>query len=653
MSNVDFTAARHKHLQWSTRLRSFLDGASSLTTDQAVSHKHCDLGLWIYSAGKQLYGNHPIFIKLEKLHEEMHGHVGKVIENSHSGKIEAAEQGYQNVVDLSGEIILCLNQLEWVHTHRKLSGISRWIRNISVKVKIHALSVAALLLALLLGGLGILSIITLQKQNNEILRLSPEVDAAMEMKIAITNEQLVTMEMIAATGQADLEETWSSHHSWISHYQTFSNALISGGETKEGKIYATKNLQIRELLTTVGESYQQNLQPMMTKIYQLQREAILNQVEVEQENINHLDSQFDSMAVNLISQLGKIEDLARIDMERVHIQMENRGETNLFIIGITLLVGIVITLILNITISRSINRSVTNAITLTEKITQGDLVTEVLIEQNDEMGQLLMLLNNMRERLQTTVKGIRESAESVSSSSKEIAAGNLDLSHRTENLAISLETAVSNMGEQTETVKKSSENSGFASQLTIEALAVSTTGAAVVEQAIAAMNKISESSRKIAQIIGVVDEIAFQTNLLALNAAVEAARAGEQGRGFAVVAAEVRNLAQRSANSAKDIKGLISDSLEKVDEGNQLVNQSGETFKILGEKVKRASEIVTDIAVANRQQSEALIQLNQSVSAMDQVTQQNAAMVEEISSAANSLSDETRMLVGMMSYFKT
>jgi methyl-accepting chemotaxis protein len=258
----------------------------------------------------------------------------------------------------------------------------------------------------------------------------------------------------------------------------------------------------------------------------------------------------------------------------------------------------------------------------------------------------------MQENLRSLVGDVAAGAHTVSDSSAQIAQGNLDLSQRTEEQASTLEETASSMEELTSTVTQNAENARQASQLAVSASDVARKGGQVVGQVVATMNGISESSRKIADIIGVIDGIAFQTNILALNAAVEAARAGEQGRGFAVVAAEVRNLAQRSAAAAKEIKTLIGDSVDKVQAGTKLVDAAGKTMEEIVGSVKKVSDLIAEIAAASQEQSSGIGQVNTAVTHMDQVVQQNASLVEEATAATESMKEQASALLQVVSRFR-
>ena len=291
------------------------------------------------------------------------------------------------------------------------------------------------------------------------------------------------------------------------------------------------------------------------------------------------------------------------------------------------------------------------AVEIARAISDGDFSRSTALEQGDT-SSLLFAINAMRENLTGTVGDIRHATETITVATREIATGNADLSSRTEEQASSLEETASSMEELTSTVRQNAENARQANQLVVSTADVAVKGGQVVGQVVDTMASIKESSKKIADIIGVIDGIAFQTNILALNAAVEAARAGEQGRGFAVVASEVRNLAQRSAGAAKEIKALIEDSVGKVDAGGRLVDEAGKTMDEIVGSVKRVTDIMGEIAAASQEQSAGIEQVNQAVGQMDEMTQQNAALVEQAAAAAESLQDQAAKLAEAVSVFR-
>ncbi|OWY28644.1 methyl-accepting chemotaxis protein [Herbaspirillum robiniae] len=303
-------------------------------------------------------------------------------------------------------------------------------------------------------------------------------------------------------------------------------------------------------------------------------------------------------------------------------------------------------------VSRSITRPLVNAVGVARRVAEGDLTTRVEVTSRDETGELMAALKLMNDNLRNIVSRVRTGTDTINHASGEIASGNLDLSSRTEQQAGSLEETASAMEELTSTVKQNADNARQANQLAASASSVAVEGGAVVGQVVETMASINASSKKIVDIIGVIDGIAFQTNILALNAAVEAARAGEQGRGFAVVASEVRSLAQRSATAAKEIKALIDDSVAKVDTGSHLVEQAGSTMTEVVASVKRVTDIVAEISAASTEQSTGIEEINRAITLMDESTQQNAALVEEAAAAAQAMQDQAAQLMEAVSVFK-
>jgi len=318
----------------------------------------------------------------------------------------------------------------------------------------------------------------------------------------------------------------------------------------------------------------------------------------------------------------------------------------LAIIGIILAVGF------GIFITRIITIPLQEAVHTAQLVADGDLTSRVEPKYTDETGQMLLALKNMNANLVNIVGEVRNGADSIATATEQISAGNADLSQRTEEQASALEETASSMEELTSTVKQNADNAQQANQLAISASGVAVKGGDVINRVVHTMGSISDSSRKISDIIGVIDGIAFQTNILALNAAVEAARAGEQGRGFAVVAAEVRSLAQRSASAAKEIKALIEDSVRKVEDGSKLVEEAGHTTQEIVISIKRVTDIMAEISAASLEQSSGIEQVNTAITQMDDVTQQNAALVEEAAAAAESLEEQARQLVHAVTRFK-
>ncbi len=320
-----------------------------------------------------------------------------------------------------------------------------------------------------------------------------------------------------------------------------------------------------------------------------------------------------------------------------------------------ILLSVLLSLAFDLVFIKGLTTRMNTALGVANRIAHGELGTRIDADEksDNEVDRLLTALREMDAKLSEIVLQVSNGSESVRNASREIAAGNDDLSGRTQQQASFLEETASSMEEMTATVRQNAENASQANQLARGAREQAERGGEVVSKAVAAMAEINTSSRRIADIIGVIDEIAFQTNLLALNAAVEAARAGEQGRGFAVVASEVRNLAQRSAGAAKEIKGLISDSVDKVGVGTGLVDESGRTLAQIVESVKKVTDIVGEIAAANHEQTAGIDQVNRAVISMDEMTQQNAALVEEAAAASRAMQDQAETLSQQIGFFRT
>jgi methyl-accepting chemotaxis protein len=321
-------------------------------------------------------------------------------------------------------------------------------------------------------------------------------------------------------------------------------------------------------------------------------------------------------------------------------------------LSMTAIICVALILVVGFWVGRRGANSLIQVSEVAQRAAEGDLTKRVTVTSKDELGALGNAMNVMLDNLVKVVSEVRQAAEHVSTASGEITQGNQDLSERTSAQAGALEETSASMEEMTSTIKQNADNAKQANQLAVAAREVAEKGGTVTDKAVEAMDEINKSSKKIADIINVIDEIAFQTNLLALNAAVEAARAGEQGRGFAVVASEVRNLAQRSATAAKEIKALINESVQKVGDGSELVNRSGQTLAEIVNSVKRVTDIISEISAASQEQAAGIDQVNKAVMQMDQGTQQNAALVEEATSASQSMKQQAAELLQQVAFFK-
>jgi methyl-accepting chemotaxis protein len=368
--------------------------------------------------------------------------------------------------------------------------------------------------------------------------------------------------------------------------------------------------------------------------------------------IKVISGRIDPLNTQTLALINKVVDMQQANAKEVmdgSVSADRKLMVVLFVLGgVAVVLGVVCATI----ITRSITVPLSGAVSVAQKVAAGELTSQVHVEGKDETGELLQALKDMNESLAKTVGDVRSGTELISTASQEIASGNADLSARTESQASSLEETASSMEELTSTVKQNADNARQANQLAVSASSVAEKGGSVVSQVVQTMGSIKESSSRIVDIIGVIDGIAFQTNILALNAAVEAARAGEQGRGFAVVASEVRSLAQRSAGAAKEIKELIDDSVEKVDNGSKLVDEAGQTMDLIVTSIRQVADIMGEITAATQEQSNGIEEVNQAITQMDEMTQQNAALVEEAAAAAESMQKQAELLSQAVSIFK-
>ena len=376
----------------------------------------------------------------------------------------------------------------------------------------------------------------------------------------------------------------------------------------------------------------------------------LNQSDASAQDIVQMEVR--PLLMQRVAALDKLGDVQRAEAAAIFDAQVKSYERIRTITIVALAIGLLFALARSVLLVRSIVNALNYAIKLAGEIADGKLGHDIQVRGTDELARLLAALRAMDKRLVDIVSDVRNGSDEVSTAAQQIARGNDDLSQRTQEQASSLEETASSMEEMTSTVKQNAENASHANQLARGAREQAERGGEVVTQAVTAMRDINSSSRKISDIVSLIDEIAFQTNLLALNAAVEAARAGEQGRGFAVVATEVRNLAQRSASAAKEIKLLINDSADKVKAGTALVDQSGKALAEIVDSVKKVTDIVAEIAAASQEQSAGIDQVNNAVSQMDEMTQQNAALVEQASAAARAMHEQASELTRQVGFFR-
>ncbi len=386
--------------------------------------------------------------------------------------------------------------------------------------------------------------------------------------------------------------------------------------------------------------------------YRTAREELLERRKAQEDIADALVHNLKPKAQTYIAALARMEERQSVLYEQTRHEAAEKAAQGRMI----LIVGAVLALLLGIFLSYVLTRSITVPLQLAAQragqIAEGDLTQPIVVHGRDEAARLLDTLQHMQDNLAQLVSGVRANAESVAIASAEISQGNNNLSARTEQQASALEETAASMEELGSTVRQNADNARQANHLAMNASSVAMQGGQVVAEVVDTMKGINDSSRKIADIIGVIDGIAFQTNILALNAAVEAARAGEQGRGFAVVAGEVRSLAQRSAEAAKEIKALITASVERVEQGTHLVDKAGETMTEVVTAIRRVTDIMGEISAASSEQSAGVSQVGEAITQMDHATQQNAALVEESAAAADSLKTQAAQLVQAVAVFR-
>lgn len=501
--------------------------------------------------------------------------------------------------------------------------------------KIIAVGMAGALLVLVAALFGLLSLRSAMTDYIEVSSRSEEAEAAKDKMSNHFREQIQQWKNTLLRGQ-DAEQRnrhWSAFQREEGSVQESGRALLALIDNSEASSRISKFLEEHRAM---GQRYREGFARF---------EAAGYDVSVGDQAVKGIDRD----AIRLLEEATDL--IVQANEKRVEAAQEY--VTKLLLVSFVLMgVAAAVAVAVGIWLARAINRPVVAVSNALQAVAKGDLIVSIPKGGNDELGDLLRTLAAMQDALRRIMGQVRDAANSVSLASAEIASGNQNLSARTEQTASSLEQTAASIEELTSTVRNTADAARQANQLATSATEVAARGGAVVQQVVSTMQEIHASSQRIGDIIGTIDGIAFQTNILALNAAVEAARAGEAGRGFAVVAGEVRQLAQRSSQAAKEIKDLIGASVGRVDAGTKLVADAGQTMSEIVASIRRVSDIVGEIAAAAKEQSEGIDQVNSAVGQLDQMTQQNAALVEQTAAAAQSLKDQAQRLTQAIGVFR-
>ncbi|ONN67568.1 methyl-accepting chemotaxis protein [Herbaspirillum sp. VT-16-41] len=512
----------------------------------------------------------------------------------------------------------------------------KWFYDLKIAHKLNAAFLVVLVFIVGLGGFAIAQLGQVNQSSTDIARnWLPSMSTLSKISLALARSRSFDMQQLLADDKKEEQasrERADKQMAMLMKEVTEYGKLVS--EPREKELYP-------EIQRNVAE-YKQ-LHDRISALFQD------GQKQAGHALLNSASTPVYRKLQEQISELSEVNSKGAAVSDATATQVYEQARLAIIVLVVAC---ITLSMILSWWIARLVARPLTNAVAIARQVAEGDLTADIPSAHRDETGQLLDALKQMNGNLLNIVREVRQGTDTISTASAEIATGNMDLSSRTEQQAGALEETASAMEELTSTVRQNSDNARQANQLAVSASEIAQSGGQVVGKVVDTMGAINESSRKIVDIIGVIDGIAFQTNILALNAAVEAARAGEQGRGFAVVASEVRSLAQRSAAAAHEIKGLIDDSVTKVDTGSKLVHEAGQTMNEVVASVKRVSDIVAEITAAGAEQSQGIEQINNAVVQMDENTQQNAALVEQAAAAAKALQEQATRLSQTVGVFR-
>ena len=515
------------------------------------------------------------------------------------------------------------------------------LKHLTIKAKLIA---GFGMLSLIVVGVSALSLKALNEStdgfSNFVHGINARADMAGLVRTAVDRRAIAARNLVLVTKPQDVElekaDVLRAHEDVQTDLKKLNDMIASATDTTE---------KARSLVAEINR-VEAAYGPVATDIVNL---ALTNK---RDEAIVKMDEQCRPLLAALIRATNAYADYTHTRQEQLINEYAAHYENQRNLLIAISLIAVALAFGACVVITRAVTGPLRQAIDVARTVSEGDLRTRITVTGRDETSKLLSALREMNERLTTIVGRVRDSSSSIAGAARQIAAGNMDLSQRTEQQAASLQETASSMEELTSTVKQNADNAQQGSMLATNASSVAQKGSEVVGQVVNTMHDISDSSTKIADITGIIEGIAFQTNILALNAAVEAARAGEQGRGFAVVASEVRSLAQRSSSAAKEIKDLIATSVDKIRDGSALAGEAGKTMAEVTQAVARVTDIMSEIAAASSEQSRGIEQVNLAITQMDNVTQQNAALVEEAAAASRSMEDQGQQLNEAVAFFQ-
>ncbi|RZL03261.1 MAG: HAMP domain-containing protein [Rubrivivax sp.] len=512
-----------------------------------------------------------------------------------------------------------------------------WFANLRLRAKLMLSFAVVLTMTLLLGVFAVLKLAAVNEQSTEVVHnWMPSIQAVSAHSVGVADLRLSDFQLVSAGDEAESQ-------------QAVKDMAQASDELKKSEAMYVKLIS-SPAEKALWEAFKQDW-----GAYLVEHQEIVKLVKADQ--LDAAKSRLLGRSQQLFVQANdKLDQLVLMNVKggnEAGQQVDGIYNSARWAILVVVVLAMVLGMAMAMYVAQSISKPVRDTAQVLQAVAEGDLTQTLHSDRQDEIGLMQRALSQMVDSFAGTVSKVRAGAESVATASAEIAHGNLDLSSRTENQASSLEQTAASVEQMSGTVRTNADNARQANQLASAASEVAMRGGEVVSQVVNTMSGIQAASKKIADIIGVIDGIAFQTNILALNAAVEAARAGEQGRGFAVVAGEVRSLAQRSAQAAREIKTLISDSVEQVNAGSDLVSAAGTTMNDVVMQVRKVTDLVGEIAHASTEQSQGIAQINQAIGQLDQATQQNAALVEESTAAAESLSTQAQSLAQSVAAFKT